>query len=168
MMNTNYSGNMLFRKTALIFIILLLLPYAVMAKGNSDSAKDYEVELQETTARICSSLEIKTMTATQAKSELSNLRLRFRMEYTDESGKMDSVIDDLAKGVITGDQARDRFRELEALRLQERTREELRLEEQKQEELRTQEKTQTNKPSSDPKSNSSSKANNNGNGSGEK
>jgi TolA-binding protein len=180
MMNTNYSRNMLFRKSALIFIIALIIPYAVMANGNMDSDKDYEGKLKETTARICSSLEAKTMTAAQAKSELSELRLRYRKEYTDESGKMDSVIDDLGNGVITAEQARDRFNELEELRLQERKREELHMEEQKKEELKIQEKQQnkTNNPDSDskpdpnpspdPKPNSSPNANKNEGGTGGK
>ncbi|MBF9015148.1 MULTISPECIES: hypothetical protein [unclassified Oceanispirochaeta] len=172
----------------MIFIIALVIPYAVMANGNMDSDRDYEGELKETTARICNSVEAKTMTAAQAKTELSELRLRYRKEYTDESGRMDSVIDDLGNGVITAEQARDRFNELEELRLQERKREELQLEEQTREQEKTQEKQQnkTNNPnpdsnpdpspspnpspnpSPDPEPNKSSNANKNGSGTGGK
>ena len=109
-------------KTVIVLLIILLIPQAIMARGGMDQELKYEEELQEATEQICTALETKEMTAAQAKSLLSELRLRFRKEYTDESGRMDAIIDALANGEMTSEQARQGFMVMQQDRIAERER----------------------------------------------
>jgi hypothetical protein len=183
--NRGLSSVFLRKRALIVFIVLIILPLSLMANGAKNSDEEYEVQLQAMTEQICTSLELKEMTANEAKLQLDELRKQYKKEYTDGSGIMDSIIDGLANGEMTGEQARVRIRELEELRLQlreseelqrqERKREERLLEEQKREERQTQTQTQTqnndsseNKPAPSPSPNPTPKpkpkSNRSGNG----
>ena len=111
-----------FMRTTLLILIILVIPQAIMARGAMDQGEKFEEELQEITEEICFALEAKEMTATQAKSTLSELRARFQKEYTDESGRMDAIIDAVANGEMTAEQAREGFMVLQQDRIAERDR----------------------------------------------
>ncbi len=157
--NRGLSSVFLRKRALIVFIVLIILPLSLMANGAKNSDEEYEVQLQAMTEQICTSLELKEMTANEAKLQLDELRKQYKKEYTDGSGIMDSIIDGLANGEMTGEQARVRIRELEELRLQlreseelqrqERKREERLLEEQKREERQTQTQTQTQTQNND-------------------
>jgi len=138
-MNNKNGGNMS-RQTAriiMIAVLFALLPFSLFAKGGKDS--EYDRELKAATERICTSMETREMNAGEAKAILAEIRNRYRIEYTDESGRMDAIIDELASGVMTAEQARNQFKVLEQARLEERKREELQQREQNQ--TRTQDQT---------------------------
>ncbi len=159
--NKNFSGSSFFRQTTLILLFVLVLPYALMANGKAD----YEDQLARLTEEIVTSIDNEEMTADQAKSQLSELRLQYRKEYTDESGRMDALCDDLENDVITSEQA---LGEMEQLRQRSQERKELLLEEQKNEEQKTQtqKKANTTNADSNSSSNSSSSQKKNGNSTG--
>jgi len=111
-------------KKYLILIAIFSIPYLPLFPSGLQDYREYQAELSQQFPAVVDSLAKGEITSTEAKDKLGEIRAAYNMSYTDESGIIDSFLDQLGEGEITKESALLYFSYLKDKRIPELRREE--------------------------------------------
>jgi len=111
-------------KRYLILIAILSIPYFSLYPSGIQDYREYQSELTEKFPIVVDSLAKGEITAAEAKGILGEIRTAYNISYNDESGIIDSFLDQLGEGEISRDNALLYFSYLKDKRIPELRREE--------------------------------------------
>lgn len=86
-------------------IAMLALSSLLFAKGAAEQEREYRRELQVSFERIIGDVESGGLTSREGKVRLNELRLRYNRSFSDEFGIMESIIDQVAEGNLSLEEA---------------------------------------------------------------
>ncbi len=89
----------------LVLPLLFLIPFSLFSKGSLEREQAYRDEIQNSFTRTVQAVEAGDMSGREAKSVLAQVRRKYNRSYTDFSGMLDSLIDDVEEGRIGSEEA---------------------------------------------------------------
>jgi hypothetical protein len=98
-----------FTKTAFIILIILLVPQILAARGTQEANRGIDQELQNTFEGIIEAVANGEMTAAQARAEIGDLSVQYRLEKNYEYTKMLGMLGDLENGTETQERVREQL-----------------------------------------------------------
>jgi hypothetical protein len=96
-------------KSAFIILIIMLIPQALIARGSQEAGREFDPELQNAIELLIEEVESGEITAAEARAELSDLSVQYKIENTYEYRKMLGMFGDLENGSETADRVRDQL-----------------------------------------------------------
>jgi len=103
---------------SLLLVLLFVFPPDLYSRGAADRDREYREEVNAAFSLIMETMAAGRMSAEEGKALLVKIRNRYNRGYTDFEGMVDALIDGLAEGRISGEQALLLYRERERQREQ--------------------------------------------------
>jgi hypothetical protein len=105
------------RLSLMLPFLFFLIPGSLFSKGSLEREQAYREEIQITFAHTVRAIDAGDMSGGEAKTLLAQVRRKHNRSYTDFSGMIDSLIDDVEEGRMDSGEAVLLYRERERQRL---------------------------------------------------